>query len=404
MTYKVLIAEDERIIREGIAGSIDWDGLGLVLAGLAKDGEQALEIVNTEKPDICLVDIMMPKVNGMELIERARSLHPEIAFVIISGYDEFGYAQRSIQLGVWGYLLKPVSEDELNQLLGAIIQKFSERNRWETRIRDAETKIRTVYPVARTLLLQDCLAGTCDKNSLQEFERTYGVEFSNRITMFVVPATECVFNGRESMRLSEKELIGLVCAELKSVFEPRYNVLMASAEEIGAVAIVEETEGLHIDELTQTVEAAILEHLGYRTMVYARTTRGGLLDLNELLQNLRDTASTNGKYSPVLRQVKDYVDAHYFEPGCSLKTIAESLNFASGYISRVFKRELGVSFSDYLEQKRIDRAVVLLREKNYRIYEIAEKVGYSSQHYFCTAFKKITGQSPSDYKSANKSQ
>jgi two-component system response regulator YesN len=114
---KILIADDERTIRNGLAGLIrnwfpSWE-----IVGLAENGKQALRIATQEKPQIVLVDINMPEMNGLEMIEKLRSIMPRTQVVILSGYDQFSYAQQGIRLGVLDYLLKPVDREQLFMVL-----------------------------------------------------------------------------------------------------------------------------------------------------------------------------------------------------------------------------------------------------------------------------------------------
>ncbi len=114
---KILIADDERTIRNGLAGLIrnwfpSWE-----IAGLAENGKQALRIATQEKPQIALVDINMPEMNGLEMIEKLRSILPNTLVVILSGYDQFAYAQQGIRLGILDYLLKPVDREQLFMVL-----------------------------------------------------------------------------------------------------------------------------------------------------------------------------------------------------------------------------------------------------------------------------------------------
>ena len=103
----LLIADDERIIREGLAGSLDWHELGISQVLLASDGEEALQIVRSQKVDIALVDIEMPEMDALQLIEQSRRDACTTEFIIITGYDNFKYAQKAIQCGGFDYLLKP---------------------------------------------------------------------------------------------------------------------------------------------------------------------------------------------------------------------------------------------------------------------------------------------------------
>jgi two-component system response regulator YesN len=96
MSFKVLIADDERVIRES---------LGFSVCGLASNGLEALEMAKSLMPDLILVDIRMPLLSGLQMIERTRVALPEVLFIIISGHDEFDFARKAINLGVKDYLL-----------------------------------------------------------------------------------------------------------------------------------------------------------------------------------------------------------------------------------------------------------------------------------------------------------
>ena len=96
---KVLIVEDEDIIRKGLAYTIDWLSVGYVLAGEAANGEEGIEKIIELKPDVVIADIMMPKVNGLEMIQRA-SEEVQFKSVILTSYAEFEYAKSALKLGV----------------------------------------------------------------------------------------------------------------------------------------------------------------------------------------------------------------------------------------------------------------------------------------------------------------
>lgn len=115
--YKLLLVDDEQIIREGLARMIDWEGLGLTLTASCSNALAALDSMTDDMPDILLADVRMPGMNGLELVERAMALHPQLQAIILSGYDTFQYAQQAIKTGVMEYLLKPCSQEELTSAL-----------------------------------------------------------------------------------------------------------------------------------------------------------------------------------------------------------------------------------------------------------------------------------------------
>lgn len=125
----VLIVDDQRLSRAGLVKMIEWEKLGLTPAGECANGRDALERIGDAEADIVITDVRMPIMNGLELIEKAKEQYPDIAYVVVSGYDDFQYVRKSIQLTVADYLLKPVDPGELNELLAGLVRRGEERQR-----------------------------------------------------------------------------------------------------------------------------------------------------------------------------------------------------------------------------------------------------------------------------------
>lgn len=122
---KVLIVEDEEIIRKGLVYTIDWLSMGCMVMGDAANGAAGLELIKKHTPDIVLTDIIMPEVDGLAMIEAAKKL-PGQSFqtILLTSYAEFEYARKAVQLGVTEYLLKPVDEEELAKTIKRIQQQY----------------------------------------------------------------------------------------------------------------------------------------------------------------------------------------------------------------------------------------------------------------------------------------
>lgn len=118
--YRVLIADDESIIREGIKCLFDWKALGYTIAGEAANGEAAYQQLLALQPDVVLLDIRMPGMLGLDVIREARAQGFTGKVIILSGYSDFKYAQEAIRYGVQYYLTKPIDEDELEEILCSI--------------------------------------------------------------------------------------------------------------------------------------------------------------------------------------------------------------------------------------------------------------------------------------------
>lgn len=126
---KMMIVDDEAIVRRGIKTSINWSSYGIKIAGEASNGKNALEQIIKIKPEILITDIKMPITNGLELAAAIRGNHLATKIIILSGYDNFSYAQESIRLKVENYLLKPFGAEELIEVVLKIKKQImSKRN------------------------------------------------------------------------------------------------------------------------------------------------------------------------------------------------------------------------------------------------------------------------------------
>lgn len=126
---KVMLVDDEILIRENIRACVDWEQEGFIYCGDASDGEVALPLIEQWMPDILITDIKMPFMNGLELSSVVRKQIPDIKIIILSGHDEFHYAQSALRLGVEDYCLKPVSSSDLIQILQSVSERIDQEQR-----------------------------------------------------------------------------------------------------------------------------------------------------------------------------------------------------------------------------------------------------------------------------------
>lgn len=124
--YKVLIAEDEAWIRKSLKKMIQWDKLGLTLSDEACDGQEAYDMALVCRPHLLITDVRMPGINGLDLAEKLSSTISDLKIIFISGFDEFRYVKRAIDINAMGYVLKPIKEEELNTVLQKAILEINE--------------------------------------------------------------------------------------------------------------------------------------------------------------------------------------------------------------------------------------------------------------------------------------
>ena len=133
---KMIIADDERIIRETISTLIDWKEYGIELIGLCSNGMEAYDMILDESPDLVITDIRMPGMNGLELIARIAETDLDTQFILLSGYGEFEYAKQAMKYGVRHYLLKPCNEQ---QIIDAALESSRDcYERQQRRIQDSQ--------------------------------------------------------------------------------------------------------------------------------------------------------------------------------------------------------------------------------------------------------------------------
>ena len=188
--YKILLVDDEILVRDAIRENIDWGKLDCELIGDCENGKQAVEFVKTHEVDIVLTDILMPYMDGMELSHFLHDNYPDVLIVIFSGFGEFEYAKKAIQYNVSEYMLKPVTAMELTKVIENMKEKLDSRKK-EQRKMESLTQVSQDYHknanVIRSKAL-DCLV-KCTREvqvSLDELERM-GITFqaaSYRVAVF----------------------------------------------------------------------------------------------------------------------------------------------------------------------------------------------------------------------------
>lgn len=156
---KVIIADDERIQREGIAKHVDWSAYQMQVVGLAEDGVHALELMEETAVDLLITDIKMPRMHGLELAERAKQINPQLKILIISGYDDFEYARTAIELKAYAFLLKPILIDKLSQELDKIHSLIVQEQHKQQTLAALRDQIRESKPLLVEKLFQNVLYG-----------------------------------------------------------------------------------------------------------------------------------------------------------------------------------------------------------------------------------------------------
>ncbi len=174
--FKVFLVEDEVVVREGIRRNIPWEQYGFEYAGDAPDGELALPLIRQIQPDLLITDIKMPFMDGLALSELVRREFPKTRIVIISGYDDFSYAQQAIGLGVEQYLLKPILKDKLAEILTALRQKMQAELEQQAYVARFAQEAREYELDSRRRFFEKLVVGGPTVSEITEAARSLGID------------------------------------------------------------------------------------------------------------------------------------------------------------------------------------------------------------------------------------
>lgn len=346
---KVLIVDDEKMVRDGLVYTMPWDKLNIEIVGSVGNGKAALELIREKKPQVVLTDIMMPEMDGIELLKIVKEEMPNIKFVILSGYDDFQYAQVALKYGVIDYLVKPVDADELTQLM--------------ERIRDS---------------LQDEISFDKEKIYFQK-------EIESSLEQYIV----AVRTGNKQTAINIVDSI-FGKETIKSMPMEQYHKL--SIDIVNTICIMLERYGVELgDAVHESYPSHYMEIFNITTI---EDLKQWMNEFTERIIMLVD--ENNGDYRLVITKAMEYINSHYFED-LSVQKVAQTVFLNSNYFSHLFKKIRKESFTDYLNKVRIDKAKSLLSQNLYKVYEVSDMVGYSDYKYFSSVFKKLVGVSPTEF-------
>lgn len=241
---KVLVVDDEAVVRRGIVLGVDWASMGCLVVGEATNGEEGIAAVERYSPNLIITDVRMPKMDGIAMMTELRDRGYRDHVIVLTAHSDFEYARSALQLGADDYLLKPFHNQEL-------INAVAQINRRE----------------------------------------------------------------REQAALLPQDTLPLA----------------------------------------------------------------------------------KGDKSRYVLQALNYIGEHYGDPDISITPIARYLDVSEGHLSHMFKKETSYTIIGYLTQYRMHMAMKLFQSGGYKVYEVAERMGYRDVTYFGTIFKKHVGMSPSEY-------
>ncbi|MFC6648631.1 response regulator [Paenibacillus rhizoplanae] len=508
---KVMIVDDEPWVLEGLRTMVDWEKSGFEVCAEALSAGDALRLIREHRPDLLLTDINLPVMSGLELIAAVKeTVDPPPRFVILSGYDDFNYARTALRHKVDGYLLKPVDDEEIEELLGKIsaIIHYETASRlegqkkhnilvhnlisrcvqgdWSGELEHAACGLLGLQPDTELqCILAAAISGSgtvsLNEGDTEGFPDHLGYVFQDpagRAGLLVrsaglstealeaaaaqvqkvqsaklgVPVAVMIsgrgnglrsvqelytqtlevwglkyrkerggifyYNDLRTARLSPEFTDGHFTRVLDEVKEGVPERIRAAARETFAAMTAKrvniDAAQAEVAHLEMTLCRSIAEMQGDPDQIMCAMHKeygnlGGLTDYYKLSLYVDRLCLETAAYLTELRagnegntiyNVIQYVDLE-FRSKLQLQDLARQFHMNSAYLGQLFRKETGRSFSDYLNEKRIEAAKSLLKRTQLKISDIAVQVGFSNTDYFIDKFKNKVGSSPSVYKNAH---
>jgi two-component system response regulator YesN len=401
---KIMVADDEPRIRRGLRNAFEWKKLGYEYIGEAEDGLAALDMAIKLVPDVLLVDINMPFVNGLNFVEQLQQHLPRSLVIIITGYDEFVYAQKALQLGVFDYLLKPVNEDHLYEVLMKAKEQLITADNKDEYFDWAYQQLKRNLPFLRQRFLGEWFQGRLSEEEIQEQLGFLNMQFGQPTGLIVLKKSEAV-NPHDRSAEWNRQLLSFAIQNVAEDLLGGPDQVYSCRDPMDHLVIICRIGNLsEWKDIPDTLTAAMYTYLKQKVEVAARIVESeGITErLPQVYEEAVDEISKQSSGTPIVIHAKNYIDNRYGNKDLCLREVAGAVQISPSYLSRLLRQELGLTFNDYLTQIRVKHAIWFLQDPTMKIYEVAERVGYSTQHYFSTAFKKLLGISPIEYRKGEK--
>ncbi len=357
MAYKLIIIDDKQNVIDGIRQLGNWSEHDVEYAGSAANGVEALALLEDVEPDIAITDISMPLMDGLSFAEKALDRFPQLKIIILSGYDQFDYAQKAIRLGVLEYLTKPI---KIEQIIEAVLKA---RDRLVTE-RAQEIELESLRRQGRGF--HEPIDPTSRYPERVERDILLAIKAGAEPALVKgIDAFFCALNADPGyLRTASFELLTVATRALAE----------AGVETQAATPFAAQLNRARtLDELKATL-SVILSDYARQIDAMVRAQNRGPVDL-----------------------ALQFIHEHLHEE-ISLNDVAEAIHFTAGYLAHLFKKATGETVVEYISRLKMERAANLICAPDAKIGAVAQALGYSDRRYFSELFRRYYGYSPSEYR------
>jgi two-component system response regulator YesN len=357
--YQVMLVDDSEVMLKEIRRLKVWrETPNFMVRGEARNGHEALLKLAEAPVDLVITDIRMPKVDGLELLQKILEQGLAKLVVLLSEYQDFRYARQGLVLRAFDYLVKPIGETDLEMLLARVAQYLVETTAQERRLRQLEEQV----------------------------AKSAGAEY---LTFALQKLEEYVVAGKIQAEATARNLILILneTLDLKMI-----GIIVAKATAEIAAKLEQEYPWLvnFIDfEVLRKADYTQIQEVERLADVFA----GFLVAVIQKINKLKPENGSNRILGQTCRYVLEHPDY-----SLTIKKLAEALFLHRSYLSEVFRRQTGMRLNEYIRLVKLERAKKLLMEGQLLNYQIAGQLGFKDVEYFGRLFKKYTGVLLSEYK------
>ncbi|MBE5773592.1 MAG: response regulator [Clostridiales bacterium] len=396
--YRVILAEDEPLVRMGIKSMVNWEELDMRVVAECSDGEEAWKAYEMYHPDLIITDLKMPVMDGMELIRKIRSVDSRVRILVLTCIEDFDYARQAIECDVSNYILKlSCTVEKFTGILSRTLEELRSMSVSDDKNRDVD-----FLPIRESLFFDYVCGRRLDCKSYTRAIREAFIPIpQGRISLTVMRLMEYQRflkddQGGRALKSMVKELVELALKKT-CVWEcycghPGEYVLLFACADDGS--------GLARDNGLLRISDLVDEYLNLDIRFSPENTGIGYEDLPQMYAKAQQqlTRAPEKDFPRKITAALAIIRKNFDKP-ISLQSVADDLNVSAGYLSRLFLSTMGRTFTDSLNQVRVERAKQLLRDRKLTAYKVGELVGIGNATYFIRVFKKYTGETPNEYRS-----
>ncbi|SCC42208.1 MULTISPECIES: response regulator transcription factor [Priestia] len=375
---KALIVDDEKNVRKVMRQLGEWESVGVNEVLEATNGIEALEIIEKEKPGVIFTDIKMPKMSGLQLIERLNQHSYTGKVILVTGYDDYTFMRKAIQLNSFDYLLKPIDPEAFQQVLTKVVDSLEAEQEENEEILAEAKKLRHSQ-----LMTSLCLNEGTDTAFLHS----------------IIPEAEDIdftllyfYQGHQP--------------------DPCINELSneLQARNMGATFTFQGEENLYIVLTAKHQWVYVERWISENISIPIRLVQDSFSSFNQIPEVFNGllTALKGNQYRAIrqvdelealkrMQEIVAYVEDYYMED-ISLQKLSKMFFLTREHISRKFKKETGMTLSKYVTNLRVRQAKQWLLETAETIHSISLMLGYQDEKYFSKLFKKVVGLTPFEYR------